>query len=95
MIDLVREVLKSWPGNWEDKSDPRAVHEAKLLMLSTTKAKRILHWKPAWNFEEAISHTIAWYRAVNEDPAQASRLTLAQIEEYDRDAGDLAWTAKN
>ena len=38
VADLVVEVLKHWPGRWEDKSDPNAVHEAKLLNLSTDKA---------------------------------------------------------
>lgn len=95
VIDLVGEVLKSWPGNWEDKSDPRAVHEAKLLMLSTTKAKRILRWNPVWDFEKAVSHTVGWYRTAHEDPAKAPQATLAHIDEYERDATGLAWAAKN
>ena len=33
------KILKHWPGRWEDKSNPNAVHEARLLMLSTAKAK--------------------------------------------------------
>src|SRR5581483_7589798 len=28
VADLVTTVLKQWPGSWEDKSDPNAVHEA-------------------------------------------------------------------
>jgi len=55
-------------------------------MLSTAKAKRVLHWSPAWNFETAIARTVAWYRKVHEAPAIASDMTFAQIEEYERDA---------
>ena len=52
---VVTELLKCWPGKWEDRSDPHAVHEATLLMLSTAKAKRLLHWSPAWPFETAVA----------------------------------------
>ncbi|MDB6024384.1 MAG: CDP-glucose 4,6-dehydratase, partial [Verrucomicrobiales bacterium] len=40
--ELVTEVFQHWPGRWEDKSDPKAVHEAKLLHLSTDKAHALL-----------------------------------------------------
>ncbi len=38
VAELVLEVLKHWPGTWEDKSDPRAPHEATLLNLAIDKA---------------------------------------------------------
>ena len=93
VADLVSEVLKHWPGEWRDTSDPRALHEARLLMLSTEKAKRVLHWKPVWDFEQAIAATVNWYR----NAGDAAKTTLAQIEEYERDAGtmNLDWAAKN
>ena len=31
VAELVGEVLKHWPGQWQDGSDPRAVHEANLF----------------------------------------------------------------
>ncbi len=91
--DVVREVLKSWPGRWEDKSDPLAHHEAKLLMLSTAKAKRVLHWQPTWNFETAVARTVEWYRGVNENPAAAENLTFRQIADYESAAlaAKTAW----
>jgi CDP-glucose 4,6-dehydratase len=93
--DLVQEVLKSWPGRWEDQSDPHAHHEAKLLMLSTAKAKQVLHWQPTWNFETAIANTVKWYRGVNENPAAAEKLTLQQIAAYEAAAraAHIAWAA--
>lgn len=94
--DLVREVLKFWPGHWEDKSNPHAHHEAKLLMLSTAKAKHVLLWQPTWDFETAIARTVEWYRGVNENAAAAESLTLRQIAEYETAAraANLAWAAK-
>ena len=56
VVELVGEILKSWPGRWDDQSNPNDFHEAKLLMLSTAKAKKILHWQPTWKFETAIAH---------------------------------------
>lgn len=94
--DLVGEILKSWPGSWDDQSNPNAVHEANLLMLSTAKAKRVLRWQPTWNFETAIARTVAWYRGVNENAAAAEHLTLQQIAEYETNAraAQIAWAAK-
>ncbi|HEX7570547.1 MAG TPA: CDP-glucose 4,6-dehydratase [Verrucomicrobiae bacterium] len=91
--DLVGEILKSWPGRWEDQSDPHAHHEAKLLMLSTAKAKQVLHWQPTWNFETAIANTVNWYRGVNENAAHAESLTLRQIAEYEAAAraANIMW----
>ncbi len=95
VIDLVREALKHWPGKYEDKSDPHAPHEARLLMLSIEKAKSVLKWIPVWNFETAVKQTVDWYRSVNEDKASAKSITLAQIDDYERAAGNrAAWAAK-
>src|SRR5664280_162027 len=83
VAELVGEVLKSWPGRWDDRSDPQSVHEAKLLMLSTAKAKKVLHWQPTWKFETAVARTVEWYRGVHENAAAAENLTLQQIAEYE------------
>lgn len=93
--DLVAEVLKHWPGRWEDTSRPDALHEARLLMLSTARAKSLLRWQPVWNFEMAIGQTVDWYRGVHEAPGAARELTLAQITQYEQNARDavLPWAA--
>ena len=79
--DLVAEILKWTKGRWVDKSDPRAVHEAGLLNLDIRKARRVLGWKPKWNFEKTVEETAKWYEAVRrgESPASATR---RQIGEY-------------
>ena len=79
---LVEEILKHWPGEWADKSDPRAVHEARLLHLATTKAKRALGWRPVWNFSETIQETIGWYRAAARSPARAREFLAQDIADY-------------
>lgn len=95
VAELVQEILKHWPGRWEDKSDPNAPHEAKLLNLATDKAHHLLGWSPAWPFAETISRTVAWYRQSSDASVDIHALTTGQIAAYTafaRAAG-LAWAA--
>lgn len=64
------------------EQDPNALHEAGILKLDSTKARNYLGWRPRWNFEEAVSHTVAWYRSYA-DGADMRAYTLAQIEAYE------------
>ena len=91
---LVEEVLKHWPGRWEDRSDPQAVHEAALLSLAIGKAERVLGWKPVWDFAATITHTIEWYRTVSADASLAAVHTRRQIAAYEATARTLklSWT---
>lgn len=81
--ELVAEVLKHWPGRWEDRSDPKALHEAGLLQLSTDKAHALLGWSPVWDFSQTIEQTVLWYRSVQASGAlDAAEATSAQITRY-------------
>lgn len=64
-----------------DRSDPNAVHEAGLLNLDIRKARRILGWKPRWNFEKTVEETVKWYGLVNKGECAAG-VTIDQIKEY-------------
>lgn len=82
--EVVDEILKGWPGTWEDASDPSAPHEATLLSLSIEKASRVLGWSPRWDFRETVRRTVQWYRA-QAHPAGGEKvreLTARQIAEY-------------
>ena len=81
---LVLEILKNWPGRWEDKSDPSAPHEAEKLNLATDKAFHLLNWTPAWSFEEAVRHTVCWYQSSQafQSGEEFRRLTREQISAY-------------
>ena len=88
VAELVLEILKHWPGRWEDRTDPLAPHEAGLLQLTTDKARAQLGWKPVWRFPEAVAATVHWYRAVNEagaaddSSAPARPVVQRQIADY-------------
>ena len=95
VAELVAEVLKHWPGRWEDRSDPKAVHEAHLLQLATDKANSLLRWSPVWTFPAAIKETVKWYRETGAMPQAAAALTADQIARYTIDAAQagLPWAA--
>ncbi len=92
---LVQTVLKHWPGKWEEKVFPGAVHEATLLQLAIDKAEHVLGWKPAWNFDATVRETVEWYRAAAAAPDSVATLTRRQIAAYVTAAAQqgLAWTA--
>jgi CDP-glucose 4,6-dehydratase len=94
---LVGEILKNWPGRWEDKSNPQAPHEAGLLQLSTDKAYAMLRWRPVWNFSEAVARTVGWYRTAQnfKDSRDFQALTQEQLDQYVARAAELKlpWTA--
>ena len=79
---LVEEILKHWPGKWENLSEKNAPHEAGLLHLNIEKAHKILDWAPRWNFETTIQKTVEWYRLVNEKKEEPQEITQRQIQEY-------------
>ena len=95
VAELVQEILKNWPGEWVDKSDPAAVHEARLLNLATDKAHHFLGWAPVWPFAETVSRTIGWYREAHTASSVAGihAFSSSQIAAYTsaaRAAG-IAW----
>lgn len=57
-------------------------HEAGLLMLDSTKARRRLGVAPRWGLQESITRTMNWYRgALN--GAHPRDLCIAEIEDYE------------
>ncbi|MCX6952950.1 MAG: CDP-glucose 4,6-dehydratase, partial [Verrucomicrobia bacterium] len=94
VADLVQELLKHWPGRWEDNSDPKAVHEAKLLNLATDKAHHFLDWSPVWPFGRTIAETAGWYLRNHRDGKAGAADTAAQIAAYTADARalKLSWS---
>ncbi len=80
---LVEEILKNWPGQWQDTSDPKAVHEASRLHLSIDKAAALLDWQPTWDFADAIAQTVGWYKQWHDHGTAGLReFTLAQITSF-------------
>jgi len=81
----VRTVLETLSSTWS-RPDLRYLDnpakEAKLLALDSTLARDVLHWHPAWDVEETIERTAAWYRDFYQGKGDALALTLAQIADW-------------
>jgi CDP-glucose 4,6-dehydratase len=96
VAELVQEILKHWPGQWRDQSDPKAVHEAQRLNLATDAAFHLLKWSAVWDFSETIARTVAWYRiaATGASAQTLHEITVRQLSEYTSTAqsAGLGWT---
>jgi len=80
--ELVSEVLKHWPGTWEDHSPAKAPHEAGRLQLAIDKARALLCWQPVWRFSEAVAATASWYRSAARDPSPENICAITQRQIY-------------
>ena len=80
--ELMSSMLPLFPDiAIEDLTDPAAPHEARSLTLDSSKARRLLGWKPRWNFGRAIWETSEWYKG-HYGHDRAVDLCRGQIKSY-------------
>ncbi len=76
VAEMLERLKAHWPAlEWEVTRTPQP-HEAGLLFLDSTKARRRLGWRPVWGIEGAIAATADWYRGFRETGAVASSSQL-------------------
>ncbi len=63
-----------------DCSDPKALHEANLLLLDIGKVSDRLDWKPRLSLDECLALTADWYRRYRTE--SVFELCMNQIETY-------------
>jgi CDP-glucose 4,6-dehydratase len=68
-------------GKIEIAKQKNNLHEANLLMLNNSKAKKLLNWKPRYSIDMALEKTVEWYKRfkAKED---MKKFMISQIEEY-------------
>ncbi len=78
---VVRRVSKLWPGqvSWSVDEGPHP-HEAGLLALDSSLARRELDWAPLVGLEEGLEATVSWYSAWQEGQ-DMRELSLGQVGE--------------
>ncbi len=86
VADLVEALHQHWPGQWHDRSDPHAPHEAGLLHLVIDKAVQRLGWQPRWDFAATVARTAGWYRQVA-GGAEPLACCQADLDAYTSGAG--------
>ena len=80
--EIVEEILKHWPGAWEQVAQEKHLKEAPLLSLAIDKAKTVLGWTPRWDFARTVTETVSWYREENSGSDALREFTQKQIATY-------------
>lgn len=81
----VRQVLDRLAercGGVDIRYEPSHLKETKLLRLDASKVKRELGVSIPWSTDEVMLRTADWFRAYRDNPADALRITRAQIADY-------------
>ena len=63
VLEMVAKILKVMGSSAEPEVRNDATGEIKEQYLSAAKARRQLGWSPLYTLDEAIEHTVSWYRA--------------------------------
>ncbi|XZG69408.1 CDP-glucose 4,6-dehydratase [Chitinibacteraceae bacterium HSL-7] len=62
--EVVAQMGQRWPGaTWRVAPSAEVYHEAGLLLLDSTKAKRRIGWRPKWSTAMALERTLDWHHA--------------------------------
>ena len=80
--DILNFVRKKYPKLKIKILNNKKLKEADLLTLDNRKAKKIIQWKPRFNFEKTISLTLNWYDAYLNNKTNLKKITELQIDEY-------------
>lgn len=92
VAEVLTRLKAVWPIlDWQVTDKPQP-HEAKLLSLDSTNARRRLDWQPVWSLNQGLGATAAWYQAQIE---HGSVISQEQIQDYviaAKQAG-LSWSA--
>ena len=85
VADVAQQVADVWGNGRVVVGNGDGLHEANLLQLDITKAKKELGFLPVWDAKHAITETTRWYKAYysNEDMVMYTR---NQINNFINDA---------
>jgi CDP-glucose 4,6-dehydratase len=80
--DVAELMVSRWGGSarWEKEGFDQP-HEANLLKLDCSKARKQLTWIPRWNLDMAVEKIIEWHKAYQSN-ANMREISLAQINQY-------------
>lgn len=84
--EIADRCARLWGGNARvEVAKTRFQKETETLRLDASHAREALGWSPRWCVDDALRHTLDWYRTWHADSKDRSRiraLTLAQIDDY-------------
>lgn len=78
---VIDQLITLWGQGaaWLPGEDGGQPYEARLLSVDSAKARTLLGWRPVWRVEEALQHTVHWYRQHGQG-ADMTDLSHRQIE---------------
>lgn len=77
VCDVVERIKQYWSRiDYRLAQIAEAPHEANLLKLDCTKARKQLNWRPVWNSETTFEKTVGWYRKFYENGVIATESDL-------------------
>lgn len=80
--DLTNLVVEVWgSGRIEQPPSETGKHEAGLLMLDSSRARKELGWAPLHRFEDAVRETVLWYQRYS-GGGNPLELCVAEIRNY-------------
>ena len=82
---ILKYISKDWPSFQWVKSNNIIKNETDLLVLNTTKAKKILNWNTRLSVKQATNLTIEWYKEFYKSKNNSSKMidfTKKQIFNY-------------
>lgn len=90
--DVVKSIKRYWPKiEYKISKQTNHFHEANLLKLDSTKANRLLSWKPIWSTLRSLEKTVQWYKAYYEKGIVLTENDLIDYI-YDAKSQKAAWT---
>lgn len=83
VLEMAQIACQCWgKGSIRIQDQANQPHEAKTLMLNSSKARQVLGWKPVWDTRTAIQAAMEWYSNYYRAPERAREFTQQQIERY-------------
>ena len=80
-LEIVELFCRKWGSIKPEYIERDMPHEAQFLRLDCSKIKNVLHWKPIWDVDEAVSRTVDLYKLIA-DGKQIEDRMIEQITEY-------------
>lgn len=81
VVEVAKKVVDYYGKGSVVVGEKNPLHEAGLLMLDITKAKKVLGWSPSLTADSAVKNTVEWYkRFYNRE--NMYNFTIEQIKEY-------------
>ncbi|MFT7098318.1 MAG: CDP-glucose 4,6-dehydratase [Rickettsiales bacterium] len=84
---VAEKICQNWGGKNKVQLDiePNQLHEANLLYLDCTKARKELGWIPKLDIDQTIKKTCDWYKNYSLSNSNTLKLTINQINRYQND----------